>query len=438
METRTLLLPTLDLSSSMGESTFPLLHDSPSPLSASVPQHSDPPIPASTFPLDSPKSAISHSDLSPKSGTKSEFNGEESFSCIDTCLSTVAEDLIAKPPKRKEVYGDGEGSLPCIDVLLKTVAVSEDLTVNQERGPVDQERGPVDQPNQAPRRKEEWKSDMDQVLPHAIVVEVVPLRDTPTKTTMKHARWDSKSTTSDSNGKTDPSPSNMRSSITSLLGLQQGATPLPDPYLESDEDQLGEPKHVEKVASSLPLRLDHLVQDTRKPPLTRDSFLQFLKSLYCEENLEFLVDLDDLTRRLHNSSFKAVKARSDQLVEMYLEGASDRSVNISSTLRSVALEKLAVVTTNDEVTKAWDPVVKEVNLLIRMPRYVEAFAAKFAVNLSAPERNTRFREGVFLILVSVLYMFAMFFWVLPVWCRAIAYPVYFFAFSRFVTAKQGV
>jgi hypothetical protein len=158
--------------------------------------------------------------------------------------------------------------------------------------------------------------------------------------------------------------------------------------------------------------LQHLVRDERPFPFTLDRFRAYLARQYCEENVDFLVSVEQ--HRGAEDPLQTARAVSDE----YLKPEAPKEVNVSAMARDEALDKVAraaEAADPQSLRTAFEEPEREVAKMLRSQFVVEKFVNEEAVNIPPETRKTRRVQAascfaLYAVTVAVLMVFGVSRW----------------------------
>jgi len=141
--------------------------------------------------------------------------------------------------------------------------------------------------------------------------------------------------------------------------------------------------------------MEEIVYNLRRRPLSRNDLMEFLKSQYCSENLEFLVDEEAYVK---SKSDDDRLAKKKLLLSQYVLENSDKQVNISSDTRGTLVKKCEA----EEAPKLlFVPARREVISLLAADKLEPFVRLGAESNINIHETSNRWNISILCALVTI-------------------------------------
>jgi hypothetical protein len=164
------------------------------------------------------------------------------------------------------------------------------------------------------------------------------------------------------------------------------------------------------------LTLEELVQNTRRYPLDRKSFLQFLKALHSEENFEFLVDIYEWKQG------ECDRERTKFLVEKYIQEGSEHQINLPAQIR----KKILSTWERNISESLFEEAESEIASVFNSNFFVNQFLKESVRNIDEKEAKARIWIGFFNVLLWVGISILLSFSCASIWYRfLLVFPAFF-------------
>jgi hypothetical protein len=145
------------------------------------------------------------------------------------------------------------------------------------------------------------------------------------------------------------------------------------------------------------ISLDDLVDNRRKYPLDRDTFIEFLKQRHAEENFEFLVAVNNWKKSVPKDTEKA-----REIIETYISDDSATPLNLSSSCRQDTQARFKMLSsgqTSIEVSldDLFSNAEDETRSMFAMNRFLKHFSRESMQNIDDSNRRNKFKisAGIF-------------------------------------------
>jgi len=138
---------------------------------------------------------------------------------------------------------------------------------------------------------------------------------------------------------------------------------------------------------------DQVINGKRRSPLSRDDFRAFLQSLYCEENLDFLMEVKEFEK--DKSKGKAV-----EIVNEFIRLGGNRQINLSAMVRTKVEND--ITQTESQPADVFSTAESEVRKMLDPDIFIKFSDSRLNTNITREERNRRWLVSVIAFSISIL------------------------------------
>ncbi len=167
-------------------------------------------------------------------------------------------------------------------------------------------------------------------------------------------------------------------------------------------------------------QLDDLLMNRRKYPWTQEEFMKYLRTVYSDENFEFMVEFQKLRKKDYTE--ETAKA-SELLFNKFVAKNSEKQLNISSVLRENA--EVAYKEDPTKVDEIYKQIYDEARKLIISGLHVQRFHEKTLESLDSKSSDRRIYACILFFLIALLVSLLLIFLVSDRWVRLYSFPLWY-------------